>query len=225
MRTKELLGLAVLAAGAVTCVAQSNVYSLNIVGYVNVPVQGGGKLTLVSNPLKPSNGNYNITNTIALPDSYDGAFLYQWAGTGWSANIPSWIAGFGWAPDTTVQLGESFFIQSPASAPAATITFVGEVATGTINNTFAKGINAVANKVPVSENFPGASVGNDGDSIYTWTGSAWSGVIWSYLGGFGWSNGGGAGDNTNGPVVDVGGGVIYQNTGAAALNWTRTFNP
>lgn len=50
-------------------------------------------------------------------------------------------------------------------------------------------------------------------------------MIWSYLGGFGWSNGGNPGDNTNGPVIDVGGGAIYQNTGAAALNWTRTFNP
>src|SRR5262245_24393572 len=151
MRTKALLGLAVLAAGAATCVAQNNVYSLNIVGYVNVPL-AANKLTFVSNPLKPSNGNYNITNTISLPDSADGATLYSWAGTSWSSTVPQFYGGGGgWFPDATIPLGTAFFIQSPV---AATITFVGEVATGTLNYSFPKGLSAVANQVPVAENFP-----------------------------------------------------------------------
>lgn len=216
---KALLGLAVLTAGAVTCVAQQNVYSLNIVGYVNVPV-AANQLTLLSNPLKPSNGNYNITNTIVLPDAATDATLYKWAGASWSPDVPQWYgASGGWFPDMTIPLGESFFIRSPA---AATVTFVGEVATGTNSYAIPSGLSFVANKVPVAEPFPG-NVGNENDNIYLWGGTAWSSTVWQYYGSaFGWSAGG-LTDDTNGPVVAIGGGVAYRN-GGAPLNFTRTFN-
>lgn len=217
MRTKALLGLAALAVSAATCVAQSNVYSLNIVGYVNVDIKQG--LNLISNPLKPSDGNYNITNTIVLPDAADGALLYQWNKTAWSANVPSWLAGAGWIPDSTIALGEAFFLQSPV---ATKVTFVGEVATGDVTYSYPSGFNAVANKVPVEENFPGSAHGNDGDVIYKWTGTAWD-SSWSFIGGLGWT--GGTPDNPNGPVLKVGEGIMYQNTGTAPVAWTRTFNP
>src|SRR5436309_353228 len=64
MRTKVLLGLAVLAAGAATSMAQSNVYSLNIVGYCNVPVKGG--YSFLSNPL--DNGNNSATTLFPNPN-------------------------------------------------------------------------------------------------------------------------------------------------------------
>jgi hypothetical protein len=201
--------------------AQGNVYSLNIVGYVNVPIQGGDKLTLVSNPLKPSNGNYNVTNTVVMPDTADGANLYAWAGTGWNAVVPQMYAGAGWFPDLEVPLGSSFFIKSPV---ATTITFVGEVATGDISSTLNKGVNFAANKVPVAEGYPGAAVGNDGDNIYQWTGSAWSGEVYQYYVGFGWDNGT-PNSSSNGPTVAPGSGVVYVNNGAAAITWTRAFNP
>jgi hypothetical protein len=221
MRTKALLGLAVLAAGAVSCMAQGNVYSLNIVGYVNVGVQGGNKLTLIANPLKPSNGNYNVTNTLVMPDTADGANLFAWAGTSWNSVVPQWYAGSGWYPDLNVDLGSAFFVQSPV---VTTVTFVGEVATGDISSTLNKGVNFVANKVPVAEGYPGGTVGNDGDNIYQWSGSAWSGQVYQYYAGYGWDDGTGN-VGTNGPVLNPGQGVVYVNSGAAALNWTRTFNP
>jgi hypothetical protein len=191
------------------------------VGYVNVPVQGGNKLTLISNPLKPTDGNYNITNTIVLPDEADGANIYQWGGSSWSTSIPNFIAGFGWSPDTTIKLGEAFFIQSPV---ATTVTFVGEVSTGTNVSTFPTGLSINANKVPVAENIPGRTVGNDGDVIYTWGGNGWDAASFGFIEGFGWSNGGAAGDSLDGPMIPVGGGFVYQNTGAP-VTWTRVFNP
>jgi hypothetical protein len=222
MRTKALLGLAALAVSAATCVAQSNVYSLNIVGYVNVDVQQG--LNLISNPLKPSNGDYNITNTIALPDSLDGALIFKWAGTAWASDIPSWISlggGTGaWDTPMVIPHGESFFLQAPA---AAKVLFVGEVATGDVPYSVGPGLSAVANKVPVAEPWPGSDNGNDGDLIYTWSGNAWSSDLWTYYDGIGW-NAGGAGDNVNGPTLPVGGGAMYLNSGSA-LSWTRAFNP
>jgi len=54
MRKTALLSLAALAAGALTASAQ-NVYSLNIVGYVNVPVQPFNNL--IANPLDNGAGN------------------------------------------------------------------------------------------------------------------------------------------------------------------------
>jgi hypothetical protein len=220
MRTlKALLCLSALAGGIATSVAQSNVYSLNIVGYVNVPIAGANALTLISNPLKPSNGNYNITNTITLPNGADGAGIFKWAGTAWDSNVPTWIDGFGWYPDATINLGEAFFIQSPI---AATITFVGEVSTGTNTTTIPSGLSVLAPKVPVAEPFPG--VGHDGDGIFTWAGSAWNNLVWGYIDGYGWYGNGGPGESTNGPVVNVGGGVFYQNTGTP-LTVTRILNP
>jgi len=229
MRTKALLGLAVLAAGAVSCMAQGNVYSLNIVGYVNVPVKGAGALSLISNPLKPSNGNYNITNTIVLTDAQTDSLIYKWAGTTWSGDIPQWygVAG-GWFPDATMALGESFFIQTSKTSPDTSITFVGEVQTGDsttpISYSLPAGLSVVAPKTPVVQDFPGSDVGHADDNIYTWTGTAWNTTIWQYFADYGWFGDGHTGESTNGPTVAIGGGVVYLNKGAA-LSWTRTFTP
>jgi hypothetical protein len=223
MRTKALLGLAALAASAATCVAQSNVYSMNIVGYVNVDVAQGWNL--LANPLKPSNANNSITNLITLPDTADTAELYTWTGTGWSA--PSiWTEGFGWyttdaggneiaAPD--VEVGDAFFLKSPV---ATKVTFVGEVTEGNISTTFQPGINMVANKVPVQERWPGVDVGNDGDQILPFRNGGWAPAI-IYTEGFGWGE-----DEATvaGPELRVGEGVAYRNTGTA-LTWNRTFDP
>src|ERR1700691_3524535 len=66
MRTKTLLLTAALvAAGVASSMAQSNVYSLNIVGYVNIPVTKGN-LYLLENPFDTGTGN-NITNVVVQP--------------------------------------------------------------------------------------------------------------------------------------------------------------
>src|SRR5437899_2710664 len=80
MRTKTLICAAALAAGALTSWAQSNVYSLNVVGYVNVALvggAGGGTFTMIANPLNrtDANGN-NITNLFKTPQDSDQ--IYRW---------------------------------------------------------------------------------------------------------------------------------------------------
>lgn len=228
MRTKALLGLAALAVGLSTSVAQ-NVYSLNVVGYVNVSLQAS-KFHFLSLPLAPTDGNFNITNTIVLSDAQDFANLYRWAGTGWDTSIPTWygsdLGGHGWDTSMVISNGEGFFLASQA---ASTLTFVGEVPQGTLSYNLPVGFSTLANKVPVSTNFPGATVGNDFDNIYTWnqTDQGWNTTIWVYygadLGGHGWDNGGGTGNNTNGPVLSSAEAVFYQNGGTAALPFTQNF--
>ena len=222
------MGLAALAVGLSTSVAQ-NVYSLNVVGYVNVSLQAN-KLHFISLPLAPVDGNYNITNTIALSDAQDFAGIYHWAGAAWDNTYPQWIGtdlgGTGWTPDMVISNGVGFFLASQA---ATTLTFVGQVPQGDKSYTIPAGLSTLANVVPVSTNFPGSTVGNDFDGIYTWdlAGQQWSPVYWQYigadLGGTGWDNGGGAGNNANGPLLNPAEAVFYAN-GGSALTFTRTFS-
>jgi hypothetical protein len=218
MRTKALLGLAVLAAGAASCMAQGNVYSLNIVGYVNVPVTNG-QYALIANPLKQSNSNTSITNTIVLTDNDIDTTVYKWNGTGYINSIWYGVDG-GWDPAVNLPIGEAFFIKPTRTT---SITFVGEVATGDVSQTIPTGVSLKANAIPVSEPWPGKAHGNIDDTMYTWGGTGWN-SLWSYYGATdGWIEAGGAGPD--GPTLAAGQGVAYTSKGAAALTWTRTFNP
>ena len=218
MRTKALLGLAALAVGLSTSVAQ-NVYSLNVVGYVNVSLQAN-KSSFLSIPLVPNGGNFNITNSIVLDASQDGATLFAWAGTGWDPNAPQWVAGFGWFPEMVVSNGVAFFIASKANS---TLTFVGDVPQGTLSYNIKAGLSTLANQVPVSANFPGATIGHDGDTMFTWVQSAqgWNPNSAAYVGGYGWYSS----DpliTTNGPMLQPAEGAFYVNTGAA-IPFTQNF--
>jgi hypothetical protein len=219
MRTKVLLGLAALVVGLSTAVAQ-NVYSLNVVGYVNVTLTAN-QLSFLSLPVAPVDGNFNITNTIVLNDAQDGAALYKWAGTGWDPNLYLWYAGIGWSPNTVLSNGTAFFLLPAASG---TLTFVGQVPQGALSYKIPAGLSTLANQVPVSANFPGASVGNDGDAIYLWnaTTHGWSSTLWLYYAGTGWDNGAQPGNSTNGPALNPADGVFYANSGSA-ISFTQNF--
>ena len=216
MRTKVLLGLAALAVGITTSVAQ-NVYSLNVVGYVNVSLQAN-KLHFLSLPLANSSGDYTVGTNIKLDDSQDFANLYSWdvAGQQWNPAL-LWLGGAWDNPSQVVSNGVGFFISSVANS---TLTFVGEVPQGNIPYTIPAGVSTLANKVPVSTNFPGSGAafpGNDFDNLYTWdfAGQQWGpGAL--YLGGV-WDT-----PNPNGPMLNPAEAVFYVN-GGAAIPFTRTF--
>jgi len=94
MRTKTLLALAILAGGVATSMAQSNVYSLNIVGYCNVPANAG--YSFLSNPLDNGtngalqifpNPNPDPTGTAGTFGPWDGSNLQEWTGAGWKVSV------------------------------------------------------------------------------------------------------------------------------------------
>ena len=182
---------------------------------MNVTVENG-KLALLNNPLIPSGGNAAISNVLTLANGSDGSTVFQWNKGSSSWDAIGWIDGFGWDTPATLAVGNGFFLQPTLTQ---TVTFVGEVQTGTSTNAITTGLSLLGSKVPVAGPQPGSTVGNDGDAIFTWNavGQAWNAS--SFIGGFGWDSA-----SVNGPVVGVAEGLFYQNTGAA-LNWITTLNP
>lgn len=139
MRTKALLCAAAVAAGAVTAMAQSNVYSLNVVGYVNTQTAGNGKFQMIANPLNTTN------NTIGslLQNAPEGTLLFKWNGTGF--DTATFAFGQWDQPNFTLNPGEGAFIQP---AGDMTITWVGEVMQGNLTNNFPAGYAIRASMVP-----------------------------------------------------------------------------
>jgi len=150
MRTKTLLlSAAALVAGLASSVAQSNVYSVNVVGYVNTVFSGAGNYTAVANPLNaPTNTLGALFSTLAAGSQvlkynpgiadYD-TYTKTAFGVGWS---PAAGATASFAP------GEGALVKSTGASPGFTNTFVGEVMQGNLTNTFAVGYKLVGNIVP-----------------------------------------------------------------------------
>lgn len=152
MRTKTLvIAAALLAAGVASSLAQSNVYSLNVVGYVNTVIVGDAKYTAVANPLDAEantlgallgslpNGSQVLKYNPALSDyeSY-GKVAF---GTGWT----------GGGEAVSLAPGEGVLILTPAGSANVTNTFVGEVMQGsalTVN--LPAGYKMIGNMVPDS---------------------------------------------------------------------------
>src|SRR6516162_8027246 len=90
MKTQSVIGVVVVAAMSISAQAQSNAYSLNIVGYATVSLAPG--YSLVSNPL--SAGLTNGANELGL--TIDSEQILSWTGTGFhyvsfDARFGGWI--------------------------------------------------------------------------------------------------------------------------------------
>jgi hypothetical protein len=217
MRTKTLLLTAALAAaGALSSMAQSNVYSLNIVGYVNLTVQGSGangKFSMVANPLDAG------TNTLAnlIPNPPDGTFFYSWNGAGFT--ITQFAFGAWDNPGLVLAPGHGGFILTTANF---TNTFVGNVLTGNLTNTVPAGFQVIASQVPQSGDADSLGLTPalaDGSFVYKWNYGTQGYDIYQLAFGS-WS---GPGGGTTAPPIGIGESLFIDTTGGAS--WVRTFNP
>jgi hypothetical protein len=207
MRLKTLLCLSALAAGAATSMAQSNVYSLNVVGYYNVTVPAG-QYKLTANQLVQTNSQVQ-TLFATVPDN---TTIIKWTGT---AFAPDSFSGGAWDDGTeTVVPGEGFFIKNNGGSPF-TVTFVGEVNQNTNTLNFTSGAYKLvslwtpqAGLVQTDFGYPAGNL----DQVLKWTGAAYAGYTFdpSIPG---W-------DPEEPPVV-VGDGFFVKPTGART--WTRKF--
>jgi hypothetical protein len=142
MRIKALLGLAALAAGLSTSMAQ-NVYSLNVVGYINITVGTG--YTLCANQL--NNGTNGINQVLANPP--DSALVLTFKNNDYNSDIAqggAWYDNTTTLPSTTtLSPGRGFFYNAPA---AGTLTLVGEVPQGATSIALPVGYSMIGTYTP-----------------------------------------------------------------------------
>lgn len=197
MRTKLLLGAAVLGvAGMIAASAQ--VYSVNVVGYVNVDLVPG--FNLIANPLNNTTGN--DLDTI-IPTAEFGATAYKFA----NGTFESSTYLGTWSPNLTFAPGEGFFV---SVAAAATLTFVGEVLQGAASNMdVPAGLALLGSKVPTATSLDTAGFPADfGDTVYLFRNGTYEPS--TYLGTF---------NPEAVPAVGEG----FWSSKAAAGSWTRNF--
>lgn len=145
MRTKSLLFTAAFCAASVgSAVAQ--VYSANVVGYINITAPVG--LSLIANQLDNKAGNKLGEVITKLPD---GAFVHFYVGGATGFKSISYFGGFESDADTAFGPGSGAFLEIPAGTAEADrkITFVGEVLQGAgSNGSVPNGLSIVSSKTP-----------------------------------------------------------------------------
>jgi len=216
MRTKTLLLAAALsAAGIATSLAQSNVYSLNVVGYVNKDCQGTNRFTLIENPLDSGTNTLNGVLASFLPAN---SRVLTWNGAGFDIYTRT---ATGWLPPTggtrAVAPGEGFFVQTPAGSSGLTITFVGEVLQGHLVNPNPLLNNLRGSKFPIAGpvGSPSLQMTNvpTGNRILTWNLVSQGYDIYQKTA-TGWLPPG----NPQGPTIGVADG-FFINTAGATFDW------
>jgi hypothetical protein len=222
MRTKTLLLTAALSlAGAASSMAQ--VYSQNIVGYINLSMAPG--FNLVANQLNASPNN--SLNSV-LPAAALESQVLKFANNNYSSDISDgaeWLdANTGDPSTTTVGPGEGFFFFNPGAA-AVPVTLVGEVKLGSSTVTFAPGFTLASSVVPQELSLNAANgVADVLEAQYLTFNSGTQNYDPGLINdGTGWLDAN-SGDPADARPV-VGQGFFYFNPGATDLSWTRSFNP
>jgi hypothetical protein len=247
MRTKALLiAAAALAAGVVS--SQAQVYSQNIVGYVNNPAPTG--FSTQNNPFNNSNGNA-ITNLIVNTGTWDGTPVYIWAGHTYNvvtldSTIPGGVADASDSfavPAPIINPGTAFFINNGSGA-GLTNTYVGSVALttypGTTTNTIPANaaLSLISSILPIGggitsvlgfTNVVTAGAGAlDGDLIYQ------PNIVNGNFAGFTVTTfdstlSTGFGDASDSfavpePVIPLGSGFFFNNGNVQTVNWIQTLS-
>lgn len=223
MRTKtSLLSAAVISAGI--CAASAQVYSVNVVGYVNAALVGGtpAKYTLVNNPLdnKVSNAISNLFS--GLPA---GSQVLKWSGSGFA--IYNRVAfGTGWTPANAetnrISPGEGVFLRTPVGSPGLTNTFVGEVVQGALANVFPVGYSLEGNEAPIAGTATDLGltatipVTTPASQLLKYNTASQSYQIFNRVSfGAGWT--------PSVPSITVNEGFFVRNLSNAPVTWTRNF--
>jgi len=235
MRTKTLLltaALTALSSGAL--MAQTNVYSLNAVGYVNVTCEPG--FNMIADQLISTNNTIGslLVNTSG---QYNGIQIYKWTGTTYTSDTGDNVLGAadGWdnAGVITMNPGEAVWFHNPSNA-AITVTFVGTVPQGSLSNvvTITGGgkFSMLSSVVPQGGDLVtnlGLTNYNDGDQIYVFNNTNGTGKYTTYtvdkeLGSAGFNS---QWDPPGDPQVAVGQGFWYHTSATgAAVSWVRNFS-
>jgi hypothetical protein len=221
MRTlKGLVCLAVLAGGVATTMAQSNVYSLNVVGYYNVTVANGQRI-IIANQLNTTNNTIGALLTAPMVHNNDQLFKFNGA-----FSTSQYSADDGqWNPDPAVTLnpGEAAFYVNFSGA-TETLTFVGEVLQGQLVNTLPLNTKVLRSSIVPQQGLISTDLKlpfDNNDNLYVYNvsqaGSGYSTFQYSSDDGQ-W--------NPTEPILNVGQGFFYikaPTANPANAQWIRNF--
>jgi hypothetical protein len=203
MRTKTLLSVAAMLAVSFATTTRAQVYSANVVGYINQSIPTG--FSMVANQLDTG------TNTVGnlLPAPPNNTSIFKFAGAGYIANNYY----YGWTdPTMTLNPGEGFFVYNPG-API-TNAFVGTVLQGTFTNAITTGFTFQSYVVPktglITTDLHYPAVNND--TVYAWDTTNQNFVTYNFFYTWGPSE----------PMLNVGESVFIYHPGAPT-NWVTTF--
>ena len=218
MRTKTILLTAALAAAGIAASKAQTVYSVNSVGFVNVPLTTG--YNLFSNPLNSTNNSIQSLLT-TLPN---GTLLLTWNSGIQDFNNDTFFTGAGWfngdgdSSTTVIPPGSGAFVQV---AGANNILFVGEVMQGSLTNTIPSGLQIVSSQVPQAGTPTQLSLTNvsNGGALLKFNTAIQDYNTFTYFTGSGWFNE--DGDPIE-PVINVGEAVFVNFAGTTL--WKRTFS-
>jgi len=150
MRTKALILSAMIGvAGIVSSFAQ-NVYSVNVVGYINQTLNT--TWSLIANQLDNGQGNY-VTNLFPPVTTFT---VFKFNGLGYDTLEYRGAPFNRWDPPAqaaimTLAPGEGAFVKNKAANPATSpinLTFVGEVLQGKLTNELIAGFEVYSAMVP-----------------------------------------------------------------------------
>jgi hypothetical protein len=190
----------------------------SVFGYVNRVIPGGGKYSMLANPLNTSSNTLGGLLTGSL--TY-GSKVLVFNPTIVDYDTYTRVAfGNGWSPaaGATVDLspGRGVLIHAAPTAPDVTNTFVGEVLQGSLTNRINAGYTFLGNKVPESGNATaiGLTTSTGGAAqLGTMDVPLQDFSVFTRVDGHPWS--------PNTPVINVADGFYIQNF--ASTNWVRNF--
>jgi hypothetical protein len=195
--------------------SQAQVYSQNIVGYINIPLVAGQN-NLIANQLDfDGTGTNNTLASLFGTNLPNNTIIQSWNGTGFASD--TYFTSSGWTTtansivNSSLQPGSGFFIKTKN---AATITLVGNVLTGTNNLPVTAGISVYAPTVPVAgtldttNQFPIAN----NNVVQVWNGTGYT--PYAYSSSSGWS--------PSDPQLTVGQAVFINVK--KATTWTEVLN-
>ena len=224
--------------------AQSTVYSVNVVGYYNVTVPSKG-YAFVANQLTGASGDNSINTAFANgftsdSNAINNSQMYFWNGAGftvyqyWTAadsGYPTsgWLDLGGNQVNPSVNQGTGAVIYNPTSS-AITNTYVGQVVQGSVTNSLTQGFALYSVVPPVAADFntvgfPGDSDnnGNTYDTMYKWNGSGYTAYVYYNVtdgGTAGWFDLGG---NLVSVTPKVGESFFIRHTKPSVTKWVSSF--
>ena len=184
--SKTLLIAAAALAGSVIS-SQAQVYSQNIVGYINVPLATG--FNAMANQLDfDGTGTNNTVATVFGTNLVAGTTVLAWEPSLAGYTTAGWVSSKGvlkWTGNTNgvsaaLNEGSGVFVQSPS---ANSLTLVGTVLQGTNLISLVQGYNLVSSVAPISGDIVTnlGYVPSVGDAVLLWNTTAQSYTQYGYV--------------------------------------------